>query len=101
MQTGRSADLHWIVDINELMYDAKSLCNMRAQGLHAVTLGRMMAGGNVGNAGLTCQMHGRLRNLAADIDPSTGSDGVPEITLGTAGTPGDRLQGLCGIADEQ
>src|SRR5690606_40653926 len=53
------------------MLQAKSFGEMPTQGLHAIALGCMMPGREVGHAGFPRLMHGLFRDLAADerIDP--------------------------------
>ena len=61
---------------------------MSAQGLYAVTLGRVMSGAEIVDAQFTSFVRGLFGHLAADKQVGTESMCFTNVTLGRAGTPG-------------
>ena len=47
-----------IVELDVAALDAEALRQMRGEGLHAVALGRMVSGGDVGHAGFLREVRG-------------------------------------------
>jgi hypothetical protein len=62
---------------------------MFGQRQHAVAFAGVVPGGNVGDAGLACQMHRLLGNLAAEIEIDAERDGLLEQSLRAPRTPAD------------
>ena len=82
------------------MLERKARSDVFAERLDAVSLGGMMARGDVRNAGLACEMHRLLGNLARDIGIDAQAHGVFEITLRRARAPGDPPHDFVPIADD-
>ena len=65
------------------------------------TLGRMMAGGDIGNPRFSRQMHRMFRNLAGKKRIDTQQSGLLELALTTAGAPGHALNPSISVTDHQ
>ena len=86
--------LYRIGDFDEFVRDAKTCREMVAKRLYAVALGRMMAGGDIGDTGFPREMHGLLGNFARNIGVGADANGVLQIVLGGAGAPRHTPHGL-------
>ena len=72
-------------NVDKLVLDAETRCKVRAERLDAVALGRVVAGGDVGNPCFTRKMHGLIGNLTRQIYVSSACHGVLDKILCSAG----------------
>ena len=82
------------------MLEAEFGREVRPQRLHAKALGRMMAGGDIGDAALAREVHLRFGDLTGEKGVDAKRNGVLEIALRAAGAPGDARDFLRRIADD-
>ena len=73
---------------------------MLRQRFGAETFGGMVASSQIGDTGFPRKMHGLLGYLSADIGVDTEGDGLLEIALSTARTPGNAPDGARGVTDQ-
>src|ERR1700748_1671814 len=83
------------------MLDAELIRQMRADGLHAIALRRMVAGCDIGDTRLTREVGRRLGDLAAQVHIGASRDRRIEIALGAAGAPGDAAYRAVMLADHE
>ncbi|KFB71981.1 MAG: hypothetical protein AW09_002818 [Candidatus Accumulibacter phosphatis] len=74
---------------------------MFGERLHAIALAGVVTGSEVRDTGLARQMHGLLRDLAAQVEVGAKRDGLFEQALRAAGTPGDTAYQARAIANRQ
>src|SRR5687768_17017541 len=86
---GPDRGLNGIVDLDETMLDSEAQSEVRPERLHAVALGGVMPGGDVGDAAFAREVHRLLRNLAAHEGVDAEAHRVFEIALRGAGAPCD------------
>src|SRR6185436_4497849 len=82
------------------MLEFKARSEVFTERLDAVSLGGMMARGDVRNARLAREMHRLLGDFTRQIGIDSQAHGVFEITLRRAGAPGDPPHDFVTIADD-
>ena len=88
-----------VIDIEPT--DAKAACHVGAYRLDTVAFRGVMAGGEVGNAALACNMGRLFRNLAAEVEVTSCGNRVLEIALRATGAPTDATDLSVHVADFQ
>jgi serine protease DegS len=78
-----------VVDIDEVVSQPETLCQVLSHRAGAEALGGMMAGGNVVDTALAGDVHRLLRDLATQVGIRPERSSLFDIALGAAGTPGD------------
>lgn len=82
------------------MLDRETGRQVVAQRLHAIALGGVMTGGEKADAVLPRAVDGRFGDLSSQVGIDTGGDGLLNVALCRASTPGQTADRPCGL-DQQ
>src|SRR5688572_31618738 len=93
--------LHGIINVDEAVLDPESRSKVRPERLHAITLGRMVSGGDESNAALAREMDGLLGDFAGQVNVDAEAHRVFKKALRRAGAPCDAANAARELADDE